>query len=198
MDSQIRQMGSHDAAVIARVRAGDREAFRELVERYSEMVFRLAYRFAGNQDDADDIVQEAFLRAYRGLEKFEGSASFSTWLYRIATNCALDMLERRKSQPQPAVIADDDEDPPEERIVSHYPDQERTLLAREMSSHVNAAMATLTPLERTAFVLRHFEQRSIEEIAQTLEVRSGAAKHSIFRAVEKMRRALEPAMRPAR
>jgi len=198
MDSQIRQMGSDEAAVIARVRGGDREAFRELVERYSEMVFRLAYRFAGNQDDADDIVQEAFLRAYRGLEKFEGSASFSTWLYRIATNCALDMLDRRKSQPQPAVVADQDEETPEERIVSHYPDQERTLLAREMRTQVNAAMATLTPLERTAFVLRHFEQRSIEEIAETLKVRNGAAKHSIFRAVEKMRRALEPAMRPAR
>src|SRR5436309_2520674 len=79
-------------AVIARVRGGGREAFRELVGRYSEMVFRLAYRFAGNQDGADDIVQEAFLRAYRGLQKFEGSASCSTWLYRIATNCALDML----------------------------------------------------------------------------------------------------------
>ena len=196
MDSQIRQMGSDEAAVIARVRGGDREAFRELVERYSEMVFRLAYRFAGNQDDADDIVQEAFLRAYRGLEKFEGSASFSTWLYRIATNCALDMLDRRKSQPQPAVVADQDEETPEERIVSHYPDQERTLPAP--GTTFIRMMATLTPLERTAFVLRHFEQRSIEEIAETLKVRNGAAKHSIFRAVEKMRRALEPAMRPAR
>ena len=176
----------------------DKLLIRELVERYSEMVFRLAYRFAGNQDDADDIVQEAFLRAYRGLQKFEGSASFSTWLYRITTNCALDMLDRRKSQPQPAVVADEDEETPEERIVSHYPDQERTLLAREMRTQVHAAMATLTPLERTAFVLRHFEQRSIEEIAETLKVRNGAAKHSIFRAVEKMRRALEPAMRPAR
>src|SRR5919201_13952 len=161
MGSQIKRMGSQDAAVIARVRAGDREAFRELVERYSDMVFRLAYRFAGNQDDADDIVQEAFLRAYRGLDRFEGTASFSTWLYRIASNCALDLLDRRKSQPQPAVVSEEDEDPPEERIVSHYPDQERTLLAREMSTQVTAAMATLTAQERTAFVLRHFEQKSI-------------------------------------
>jgi RNA polymerase sigma-70 factor (ECF subfamily) len=190
-------MESPDRAVVASVLAGDREAFRVLVERYSTMIFSLAFRITGNREDADDVVQETFLRAYRALGRFQSQSTFATWLYRIATNAALDLLDRRRTQPQPAPVYED-EDPPEATLESHYADPEREVLGGELKRRVDAAMKTLTPTERTAFVLRHFEEKSIDEIAAAMNVRAGTAKQSIFRAVAKVRRALEPAMRSAR
>src|ERR671938_565225 len=85
-----------DAAIVARARAGDSDAYRVLVERHSRALFRLAFRMTGNESDAEDVVQESFLRAYRQLGKFDERASFGTWLYRIATNCSLDLVRSRK------------------------------------------------------------------------------------------------------
>ncbi|HEU5451810.1 MAG TPA: sigma-70 family RNA polymerase sigma factor [Terriglobales bacterium] len=192
------RMESLDAAAVAQVRAGDREAFRPLVERHSAMIFGLAFRMTGNEADAEEIVQETFLKAYRALGSFDGRSSFSTWVYRIASNCALDLLDRRKTQPQPAIPDPEDEEGPEERLPSEQPNAERLLYSAEMQARIKEAMESLTPVERTAFVLRHFDGRSVEEIAATLKVRTGAAKQSIFRAVQKMREALAPAMRSAR
>ena len=191
-------MESQDATAVAQVRAGDREAFRPLVERYSHMIFAQAYRMTGNENDAEEIVQETFLRAYRGLRSFEERSNFGTWLFRIATNCSLDLLARRKSQPQPAVADEEDEEAPEDRLASSSPDPERLLYSRELQARIREAMSELTAVERTAFVLRHFEGRSIEEIAEALKVRTGAAKQSIFRAVQKMRESLQPAVRSVR
>ncbi|MGH9666543.1 MAG: RNA polymerase sigma factor, partial [Bryobacteraceae bacterium] len=89
-------MEDSDLAVVARVRAGDGDGFRLLVERHSRSVFRLAYRMTGNGQDAEDVVQETFLRAYRQLHRYESRASFGTWLYRIAANYALDLIRSRK------------------------------------------------------------------------------------------------------
>src|ERR1041385_4359215 len=94
-----------DAAIVARARAGDADAFRVLVERHSRALFRLAFRMTGNESDAEDVVQETFLRAYRQLSKFDDRASFGTWLYRIAANCSLDLIrvrKRRNQQHEPA------------------------------------------------------------------------------------------------
>ena len=190
-------MESLDAAAVAQVRAGDREAFRPLVERHSAMIFGLAYRMTGNEADAEEIVQETFLRAYRGLGSFDGRASFGTWVFRIASNCALDLLDRRKTQPQPAVV-EPDEEPQEERLVSEQPNAERLLYSAEIQARVAEAMQSLTAVERVAFLLRHFEGQSIEQIAATLKVGTGAAKQSVFRAVQKMRVSLAPAVRSAR
>src|SRR5215472_4457737 len=89
-----------DAAVVAQVLAGDRDAFRVLVDRYSRSIFRVAYRMTGNRQDAEEIVQETFLRAYKSLERFELRANLGTWLYRIAVNRALDFLSSRQMQMQ--------------------------------------------------------------------------------------------------
>lgn len=89
-------MEANDAAVVAQVIAGDQESFRVLVQRRSSAVFRLAFRMTRNEHDAEDIVQETFLRAYRALRKFESRANFGTWLHRVAINCALDHLRRVK------------------------------------------------------------------------------------------------------
>jgi len=189
-----------DAAAVQGVRSGDRDAFRPLVERYSHMVFVLAFRMTSSESDAEEIVQETFLRAYRALGNFQERSNFATWLYRIATNCALDLLDRRKNQPQAAseTMTEMDEDSPETLLPSSGPDPERQRYSAELQEKIAAAMNLLTPVEKIAFVLRHYEGRSVDEIAATLRVKSGAAKQSIFRAVQKMRTALEPAVRSVR
>lgn len=191
-------MESLDAAAVALVRAGDREAFRPIVDRYSEMLFRLAYRITGNETDAEEVVQETFLRAYRKLDSFDGRSGVGTWLFRIATNYSLDLLDGRKARPQLlATDRDEDENQLEERVWSDRPNPEQLAYSAEIKTNIDAALQSLSGVERTAFVLRHVEGCSIEEIAATLKVRSGAARQSLFRAVAKMRKFLAPAMRPA-
>jgi RNA polymerase sigma-70 factor (ECF subfamily) len=191
------EMEGSDGVAVAQVQAGDREAFRALVERHSQTIFRVAFRMTGKEEDAEEIVQEAFLRAYCSIGRFEARANFGTWLYRIAINCALDLLEKRKHRQEQSITHEEQDDAPEIQIASPAPGPERQLLSSELQQRVAAALEELTPVERVAFIMRHFENRSIEEIQQTLNVRSGAAKNTVFRAVKKMRRALEPAMRSA-
>jgi RNA polymerase sigma-70 factor (ECF subfamily) len=180
-----------DAAAVALARDGDSEAFRSLVERHSRAVYRLAHRMTGNPHDAEDVVQETFLRAYRQLGRFESRANFGTWLHRIAVNCSIDLIRSRKHQESGADAADLEhfEGAAEDR-VDRSP--ERLMLSTEVQERVGAAMASLSHMERAAFVLRHFEGQSIEEISRALGLKANAAKHSVFRAVRKMRVALEP------
>ena len=186
-----------DAAVVAQVLAGDRDAFRVLVERHSRSIYRVAYRMTGSQQDAEELVQEVLLRAYKSLGRFEMRSNFSTWLYRIAINRTLDFLSARKSQMQnqDAYQIADDPDPEDSRQVqlpSPSPGPDRVVLSGEVKSHVAQAMTLLTPVERVAFIMRHMEGRSIEEIGQALNLKASAAKNSVFRAVHKLRQQLEP------
>jgi RNA polymerase sigma-70 factor (ECF subfamily) len=189
-------MQLEDVAYIRQVQAGDRDAFRALVERHSRTVFRVAFRMLNNEQDAEEIVQETFLKAYKALSSFESRANFSTWLCRIAINGSLDMIAQRKpSQPLSGVNEEGDEF--ELQLPSNAPSPERHVLSGEVRERIASAMDQLTAVERTAFVLRHFEGRSIEEIGSVLEIKDGAAKNTIFRAVQKLRRALEPLGRVA-
>src|SRR5947209_11934044 len=97
-----------DAAFVAKARSGDSDAYRVLVERHSRALFRLAFRMTGNEQDAEDVVQESFLRAYRQLGKFDDRAAFGTWLYRIATNCSLDLVRSRKRRSEHLAQPHDD------------------------------------------------------------------------------------------
>jgi RNA polymerase sigma-70 factor (ECF subfamily) len=182
-----------DEGAVAEARTGNPDAFRVLVERHSRSVYRLVYRMTQNEHDAEDLVQETFLKACRQLHRFDGRASFGTWLYRIATNCATDLLRARQSRAQKHVTLNSDiEENPLEQMRSHAPSPERLSLSSEISRLLGPAMSQLSAQERAAFVLRHYEGCSIEEIGQALKLRPNAAKHSIFRAVQKLRRALEP------
>jgi RNA polymerase sigma-70 factor (ECF subfamily) len=181
-----------DAAAVALARDGDSEAFRALVERHSRAVYRLAHRMTGNPSDAEDVVQETFLRAYKQLGRFESRANFGTWLHRIAVNCSIDVIRSRPRR-ESAHDADDLEqfaasEPTDSGRVS----PERLMLSTEVQQRINGAMTSLSQMERAAFVLRHFEGHSIDEISRSLGLKTNAAKHSIFRAVKKMRVALEP------
>lgn len=186
-------MDASDLAVVARVRAGDHDAFRFLVERHSRSVFRLAFRLTGREADAEDVVQETFLRAFRRIRRFESRSSFATWLYRIAVNCSHDLLRQRpragsrQSLDDPASAA-----AMELADTSTAADPLRELASRRIDERVRAAMRGLSDQERSAFVMRHFEGLSIDEIGGVLGLKTSAAKHSIFRAVQKLRRSLEP------
>jgi RNA polymerase sigma-70 factor (ECF subfamily) len=187
-----------DEACVAQARSGDPDAFRVLVERHGRALFRLAFRMTGNRQDAEDVVQESFLRAYRQLARFDERATFGTWLYRIAANCSLDAVRGRKRRAQQVDPETGDGDPVVAKLPSASPDPERMALSSEVRDRVAEAMDELSDAERMAFVLRHFEGLGIEEVSRVLECRPGAAKHSVFRAVQKLRRALEPVAGVAR
>ena len=184
-----------DSVAVAQARAGDSGAFRVLVERHSRNLFRLAYRMTGHQQDAEDVVQETFLRAYRQLSKFDDRASFGTWLYRIAANCSLDLIRSRKrrgAQTEAAPQVQDGAPDPMQSLPDPAPPPDRLAMSGEVERQVAAVLNGLSDMERTAFVLRHYEGMCIDDIGRTLGVQPNAAKHSIFRAVQKLRRALEP------
>ena len=185
---------SEAAAVLARARQGDGEAFRELVERHSRSVFRLAFRMTGSEQDAEDVVQESFLRAYRQLCRFESRANFGTWLYRITANCAVDLMRARQARQDQSRGESLDELPVP--TPSDSPDPERLTRSVEIQRRVTQALDHLSPLERAAFTLRHYEGRTIHEISRTLGLGTSAAKHSVFRAVKKLRAALDPLRSP--
>jgi RNA polymerase sigma-70 factor (ECF subfamily) len=186
-----------DAIAVERTLAGDRDAFRVLVERHSHSVFRLAYRMTGNQQDAEEVVQEAFLRAYQKLEQFESRANFGTWVYRIAANYSIDrMRQRQKEEARRQTPSAEDQDAMEEnplnRVADASPNPERLTQSVELKKQMEQALAALTHAERTAFVMRHWEGCGIEEIAAVLKSNSSAAKNTVFRAVQKLRHALQP------
>jgi RNA polymerase sigma-70 factor (ECF subfamily) len=182
-----------DAGIAEAARKGDQQAFRVLVERHSHALFRLAFRMTGNEQDAEDLVQETFLRVHRQLHRFDSRSSFSTWLYRICANLALDLLRARRLrnelQPSPA---SQDGLGWLDTVAAHEPSPERLMESRQLAGLLAPALSRLSALERAAFVLRHYEGFDVHHIAEALGVNGNAAKQSIFRAVQKLRRALRP------
>jgi RNA polymerase sigma-70 factor (ECF subfamily) len=185
-------MTHSDAAAVALARDGDSEAFRALVERHSRAVFRLAHRMTGNASDAEDVVQETFLKAYRQLSRFESRANFGTWVHRIAVNCSIDLIRARPHREAGHDATDLEQLGAADTAEPGLPSPERLMLSAEVQGRISDAMTALSKMERAAFVLRHFEGQSIDEISRTLGLKTNATKHSIFRAVKKMRQALEP------
>jgi RNA polymerase sigma-70 factor (ECF subfamily) len=189
------RMDMNDHAAIRAVLAGDKDAYGALVARHSHSLFRVAYRIAGNEADAEDVVQEAFLRGYRKLEGFEERANFGTWIYRIAVHCALDRVkQRRGAEANSAARVGESNDPEQDQlqVADNTAGPDRILLSGEIGSMQQAALHSLTPTERTAFVLRHMEDRTTVEIGAALGIEPNAAKQAVFRAVQKMRRRLAP------
>ena len=190
-------IAASDALAVERTLAGERDAFRVLVERHSNNVFRLAYRMTGNQHDAEEVVQEAFLRAYQKLGQFAARSNFGTWVYRIAANYAIDRMRQKQKEDarrQIPHVEDKDgmENDPMNRVADEAPTPERLTQSIELRKQMEQALAALSHAERTAFVMRHWEGCGIEEIAAVLKLNSSAAKNTVFRAVQKLRLALQP------
>ena len=186
------RMAKEEQDAIRRVLAGDRDAYRVLMDRHLPVVLRVTNRITGNAVDAEEAAQEAFLRAYNKLPEFRRDAGFGTWVYRIAMNCALNLVERRKRDLEWNAASLDGEPGVAPVAVSHRPTPEAELLDREALTRREKAMQALTPMEKTAFVLRHMEDQPIAVIAEALGVPANAAKQAVFRAVAKLRRELAP------
>jgi RNA polymerase sigma-70 factor, ECF subfamily len=180
-------MEPNDNELVERIRGGDDDAFRQIVDRHARPLYRSAYRITGNAADADDVVQETFLRSYRALHTYDANASLATWLHRIAINCALDLIDSRKRRERRTTEVED-----MTSIASTDASPDRVVLGSEMQRAVAVALTTLSGNERTAFVLRHFEGMPLEEIGKVLGTKMNATKNTVFRAVRKLREQLQP------
>jgi RNA polymerase sigma-70 factor (ECF subfamily) len=178
---------------VRRARNGDAEAFRGIVETYSRPLWRAAFRVLGDPVASEDAVQDGFLRAWRALDRFDERAELSTWLYRIVINAAIDhKRERRRREPLSGVLPEDFNGQTKARSAT--PDAHRHAFGRELVDRAQEVIAELPETERTAILLRHFEGRSIAEIASALRCGESGAKQAVFRAVHKLRAVLGPLM----
>jgi RNA polymerase sigma-70 factor (ECF subfamily) len=183
-------MEASETELVARAATGDQGAFRVLVERHAPALHRVCARITGDAALAEDALQEAFVSAWKELPRFEGRARFSTWLHRIAVNAAL--MQRRAQAPWGRRLVDDADGETLAAAPDHAPGPEQLAHAAELGTHAARAMERLTPMERAAFVMRHYEGASISEVMAALDASENAAKQAIFRAVRKLRAALEP------
>ena len=190
-------MEAAELETVRRARRGEAEAFRLIVETYSQPLWRAAYRILGDAAAAEDAVQEAFLRAWRALDRFDERAELSTWLYRIAMNAAIDARRERQRRHAFASSLPEDFDG-QTTARSTEPDPHRAAFSRGLIERAQDVIAGMPEAERTAIVLRHFEGRSIAEIAQALGGGESAAKQAVFRAVHKLRAVLGPLMEVSR
>ena len=177
---------------------GDARAFEALVVKYQRRIARHVARFIKSADDVEDVVQDVFVRAYRGLASFRGDSQFYSWLYRIASNAALNHLRRASDD----VLLGDDS--PDERIsefapgISDAAQPDRTLMAEQIADAVQRALAKLQPQLAEALMLFEVEKKSYAEIAEMLQIPIGTVRTRIFRAREFIARRLEPVLGPLR
>jgi RNA polymerase sigma-70 factor, ECF subfamily len=171
-----------DAAAVRACLAGDRAAFDVVVRRHQRHVYRLCYRFVGNHEDASDLAQDVFIRAYRGLRGFKGDSAFATWLYRIAVNVCLNRVSARKPVFAP-MAAVERTDPRAERA-------DAMLLRTERAAEVRSAIARLPPKQRATLILRVYHDMPHEQIAGVLGSSVGAVKANFFHALGNLRKLL--------
>ncbi|MCL6480723.1 MAG: sigma-70 family RNA polymerase sigma factor [Firmicutes bacterium] len=190
-----------EQTLVREAQAGDRLAFEALVRRYDRDVLRLALNLVRHAEEARDIYQEAFLKAYKNLHRFRFECSFYTWLYRIVTNVCLDHLRRRACRPEdpspnPRLVEPARDNAREDffdRQIEHraQANPERSLLGKQLGEQIAAALADLSPRERFVFEMRHWEGLRLRTIAELLGTTEETVKNSLFRATRKLRSRLE-------
>src|SRR5205809_415797 len=185
----------HDSDLIRAAQRGDRVAFESLVRQYDQAVLRLALHLTGSEADAQDIYQEAFLKAYRHIGNFRFECSFYTWIYRIVTNLCLDHLRKRQTRKEDAPVAIDSYGQEIDLLDRVSDDRamanpERDLMARELGKKISLALGRLTPRERMVFQLKHYQGLRLRTIGEMLNTTEETAKNTLFRATQKLRSAL--------
>ena len=184
-----------DTILIREAQAGNRGAFEELVRQYDQAVLRLALHLTGSESDAQDVYQEAFLKAYRSVGRFRFECSFYTWLYRIVTNLCLDHLRKKQVRKEEAPVAADC-DGEEYSIIDQVADErahfnpEQDLMRRELGARINSALKKLSGRERMVFELKHYQGLKLRTIGEMLNTTEETAKNTLFRATQKLRATL--------
>ena len=189
-------MRENDSELIKRAKGGDSTAYDGLLKKYKSSVYNLVYRMVRDVQEAEDLTQEAFIKAFNSLASFNEDYAFSTWLYKIATNNCIDFFRKRKLQTysldKPIQYKDSE-------IQHEIPDPdlnpEKSIIARERTTLIQEAIRTLPEKYYTAIVLRHNEEKSYEEIAEVLDLPLGTVKARIFRAREMLNKALKDRLR---
>ncbi|MBK8252829.1 MAG: sigma-70 family RNA polymerase sigma factor [Polyangiaceae bacterium] len=187
-----RREAEEDRELIARAQNGDGKAFRKLVERHQRRAYSIALGLVRDQNDAHEIVQEAFLRVYRGLNSFQGGSSFFTWLYRIVTNLAIDLIRKPGRKDAELVDGQKIDEDTEFPLVSRIDgaDPINVMRRREIASRIQAALDALPPYHRGVILMREVEGMSYEEMAQAMGVSKGTIMSRLFHARQKLQRAL--------
>src|SRR5438132_2958122 len=184
-----------DTMLIREAQHGNRAAFEELVRHYDNAVLRLALHLTGSEHDAQDIYQEAFLKAYKNVGSFRFECSFYTWIYRIVTNLCLDHLRKKQVRKEDAPVATDAEGEQYD-VLERVPDgraaanPERDLMRRELGTRITSALDRLTPRERMVFELKHYHGLKLRTVGEILHTTEETAKNTLFRATQKLRGAL--------
>ena len=182
----------NDADLIRNAQRGSRTAFEELVRQYDQAVLRLALHLTGSEAEAQDIYQEAFLKAYRHLGSFRFECSFYTWMYRIVTNLCLDHLRKKKTRREDSPVMVDSSGE-EHSLLDQVADDrsganpERDLMRRELGGKISNALQQLTPRERMVFELKHYQGLKLRTIGEMLNTTEETAKNTLFRATQKLR-----------
>ena len=179
-----------DEELVGLAQQGDRRAFEELVERHKQKAYYIAFDFSRDREDAKDLSQEAFLKAFTNLKNFDGRSSFYTWFYRILVNLCLDFKRRQKRTP-----TDSFDETLESPMESSYepqkpPAPDQQVLAGQFSRRIGEALEALPARQRTAFILKNHQGLSIKEIADLMETAEGTVKVHLHRAVTALRRSL--------
>lgn len=183
-----------ERALVVQAQKGDREAFEKLVHRHDRDILRLAFHMLGNREEAREVFQDTFLKAYRSLGRFRSESSFYTWIYRIATNVALDRLRKRQTlREEISYEADTESDPDRPALKdtleekSYYSNPERSLYGREVGEKIQEALGTLSEKERLVFELRHYQGLRLRMIGEIMGSTEETAKNYLFRATQKLR-----------
>jgi RNA polymerase sigma-70 factor (ECF subfamily) len=185
-----------DLELVQRVQAGDKKSFDVLVLKYQHKVINLVMRYMHDPDTAQDVAQEAFIKAYRGLKNFRGESAFYTWLYRIAINTAKNhLVSQGRRAPTNDIDADEAEQFEGESALKEYATPENEMLRDEIQMMVSQAIDALPDDLRTAIVLRELEGMSYEEIAEAMDCPIGTVRSRIFRARESIDKVLQPLLR---
>jgi len=177
--------------LIDEARRGEADAFRRLVERSKITTYRLAYDLSGNRHDAEDICQEAYIRALKGLERFRGDAKWSSWMHRITVNVFLD---HKRANRKEFVEFNDEVETPETVDATHrtppHPDPLAVTEAGDIQRQIDRALDSLPPRERAVFVLRHYQDLRLSDIAKAMDIAEGTVKVHLHRAVRRLRKEL--------
>jgi RNA polymerase sigma-70 factor (ECF subfamily) len=201
-DPSVRgQMAGHslsridDSLLVREAQRGNRAAFEELVRHYDQAVLRLAMHLTGSEHEAQDIYQEAFLKAYKSVGNFRFECSFYTWIYRIVTNLCLDHLRKKQVRKEDAPVSVDARGESYD-VLAQVPDvrsganPERDLMRRELGTRINHALDKLTPRERMVFELKHYQGLKLRTVGEILHTTEETAKNTLFRATQKLRGSL--------